>query len=124
MHVNNYTVTITTAADGTGKGHTPVVNGRILSVAYVKPSSGGFTNGVDFEIYTEDSKVEIWDQDNVDATAAVFPRAGTHTTAGVAAEYSTGFAVNDFIYVGNERIEITVAAGGDGGVGTFHVMVG
>lgn len=125
MFVQKYEVNITTDADGDGVGYTPVCNGRVLAVSYIKPSSGGFADGVDFNITTEDSLQEVWDQDDVNASAIVVPRQATHSTAGVAALYAAGgTAVNDYVFVADERIKITVASGGDGGVGKFIVMVG
>ena len=125
MYVTRHVVAITTAADGSGTGYTPDVNGRVLAISYVKPTTGGFADTVDFDIETELSAVEIWNEDNVTASKAVYPRAATHTTAGVGAVFaSAGEAVLDYIPVANERIKITVENGGDGGTGTFYVMVG
>lgn len=123
MHVNKYEVDITTDASGDGVGYTPDVNGRVLSISYVKPSSGGYAAGVDMDIVGETSGVVILDKDDVNASVTYCPRQATHSTAGAAAEYATGMAVNDFIYL-NERIKITVAAGGNAGTGKFIVYVG
>lgn len=125
MYATKHVVTIAVAADGSGEGFTPVVNGRVLAISYIKPTSGGYADTVDFDIATEDSAVTIWDEDNVTASKAVYPRAATHTTAGVAALYAeSGAPVLDYIPVCNERIKITVANGGISGTGTFHVIVG
>lgn len=125
MYATKHIVTIAVAADGSGTGYTPVVNGRVLAISYIKPTSGGYADTVDFDVTTEDSAVVIWDEDNVTASKAVFPRAGTHTTAGVAAVYAAGGSpVLDYIPISNERIKITVANGGASGTGTFHVIVG
>jgi hypothetical protein len=125
MYITPNVVTVTTAADGSGVGYTPDVNGRVLAISYVKPTSGGYADTVDFDIETELSAVEIWNEDNVTASKAVYPRAATHTTAGVGAVFaSAGEAVLDYIPIANERIKITVENGGDGGTGTFYVMVG
>lgn len=125
MYATKHIVTIAVAADGSGTGYTPVVNGRMLAISYIKPTSGGYADTVDFDITTEDSAVVIWDEDNVTASKAVFPRAGTHTTAGVAAVYAAaGEPVLDHIPIVNERIKIAVANGGSSGTGAFHVIVG
>ena len=125
MYATKHVVTIAVAADGSGEGFTPVVNGRVLAISYIKPSAGGYADTVDFDITTEDSAVVIWDEDNVTASKAVFPRAGTHTTAGVAAVYAAaGEPVLDYIPICNERIKIAVANGGTSGTGAFHVIVG
>jgi len=119
MYVTRHIVTITTAADGSGTGYTPVVNGRVLTISYVKATSGSFADSVDFSIETENSKVTIWDEDNVTATKAIYPRAKTHTTGGAENDADV-----DCIPVANERIKISVEGGGDSKTGTFYVMVG
>lgn len=125
MYATKHVVTIAVDAEGSGEGFTPVVNGRVLAISYIKPTSGGYADTVDFDIATEDSAVTIWDEDNVTASKAVYPRAGTHTTAGIAALYAAvGEPVLDYIPICNERIKITVANGGTSGTGAFHVIVG
>jgi len=125
MYATKHVVTIAVDAEGSGEGFTPVVNGRVLAISYLKPTEGGYADTVDFDVTTEDSAVEIWDEDNVTASKAVYPRAATHTTAGAAAVYAAeGSPVLDYIPVANERIKITVANGGTSGTGTFHVIVG
>lgn len=123
MYVNKYVVDITTietgATAGTGIGYTPVVNGRILTIRYIKDSTNGFADTVDFDVTTEDSGVVVWDQDNVTASATVLPRQTVHTTAGVASATEV-----DCLYVANERIKIEVASGGNGKDGQFVVLVG
>ena len=123
MYVNKYEVDITVDASGDGVGYTPDVNGRVLSISYIKPTSGGYADGVDFDIAGEKSGVVILDKDDVNASVTYCPRQATHSTAGVAALYATDMAVNDFIYL-NERIKITVDAGGNAGTGKFIVYVG
>ena len=126
MNVIKHTVTVTTgASDGKGSGFTPVVNGRILNIIYTKASSGNYADTVDFVVTTEDTAITIWDEDKVTATATVAPRQATHSTAGLASLYAAdGTAVNDFIYVANERIKIAVENGGNSKTGTFTVIVG
>lgn len=119
MYVQQYVVLITTDADGNGVGYTPVVNGRVLTISYVKATSGSFADSVDFNIETENSKVTIWDEDNITASKAVYPRAATHSTVGAASATDV-----DHIPVANERIKISVEGGGDSKTGTFYVMVG
>lgn len=125
MYAIKYRVDITTDESGDGEGFTPVVNGRVLAISYVKPTTGGYADTVDFDIETETSLVDVWDEDSVTASKSVAPRMATHTTAGVAAVYAAaGEPVLDYVPVANERIKITVANGGDAGAGTFYVIVG
>jgi len=123
MYVKKYVVDITTFAEGDdagkGTGYTPVVNGRILTIRYLKATTGSFADTVDFDVTTEDSGVVVWDEDDVTASATVLPRQAVHSTAGVASGTES-----DCLYVANERIKIEVADGGNGKVGQFVVLVG
>jgi hypothetical protein len=126
LYVQKYVVDITTSADdGTATAYTPMVNGRVLSIQYIKDSTVAFTDGVDFSVKTADTDQSIWVQTNVDASAIVAPRQATHSTAGIAALYAAvGTAVNDFVYVANERIKIAISSGGNSKQGRFVVQVG
>lgn len=125
MHAERYSVTVATAADGTGTGYTPVVTGRILSVHYAKPGSGSYSDGVDFTVTTETTAQDVWVESNVNASASRAPRQATHGTDGAAALYAAGgTALRDHVVAVRERIKIAVAQGGDTKTGTFTVIVG
>jgi hypothetical protein len=124
MYAERHLVTITTDADGDGVGYTPEITGRVVSIQYVKPSSGGYADGVDFTIVGETTSQGLWTKTNVDLATTVAPRQATHTTAGVAALYATGgTAVLDYVVLAKERVKITVASGGNAAVGSFYVTV-
>lgn len=118
MNVVCNVVDIVTSAAGAGVGYTNVINGRVLTIRYIKPQSGGYAAGVDIDVETEHSGIVIWSQDDVNASATVCPRQATHDTAGVE---DNG---NDGIFVANERLKITVADGGDNATGQFVVLAG
>ena len=121
MYAERHTVTITTAAGGAGTGYTPVVTGRLISIRYVKTD---YAAGVDFVVTAEATGEILWDEDDVNADATRYPRAATHSTAGVAALYAAGgAAVNDHCVLVRDRVKIVIAAGGDLKVGTFHVVI-
>ena len=121
-----FDVTVTTSSTGgvttytTGK-----VNGIINAIKYTKASSGSYSDGVDFNITTEDTGLTIWAQNNVNASATVAPRQQTHSTAGIAVTYgSTGnMAVRDKIAVADERIKLAVTSGGSSKTGTFSIIM-
>lgn len=122
MHVERKTVVVTTAADGSATAYTEgAVNGRVLQVRYVKAD---FADGVDFTITSEATGETILAESDVNASATRAPRQATHSTAGIAAESGTGFAVNDHIAIANDRIKIVVASGGNTKTGTFHFLIG
>lgn len=122
MYAERHAVTIVTATGGAGTGWTPVVNGRVLHIRYVKTD---YTNGVTFAITGETTGAAIWSEVGVNASTERVPRQATHSTAGVAALYAgSGTAVLGDIVLANERIQIAVTAGGDAHTGTFYVTVG
>ena len=118
MYAERHLVTITTDASGDGEGFTPDLTGRIISVQYVKPSSGGYADGVDFAIVGEITGQDIWTQDNVNASATVAPRQAIQTTAGVG-----GTSLFDYVVLARERVKITVDDGGNAATGSFYVTV-
>jgi hypothetical protein len=122
MYAERHVVTVTTAADGSGTGYSPVITGRIIAVRYVKTD---FADGVDFTITAEATGETIWAQQDVNASATVAPRQATHSTAGVAALYAAGgSAVNGDIVLARDRVKIVIAQGGNVKSGTFHIVVG
>lgn len=122
MYPQRITVTIETDADGDGIGYTPVVDGRVLSIQYVKDD---YDNGVTVDVVGEETGQVIWDQDAVNASAQVAPRQPTHDKLGAASLYAAGGEpVEDYYYVANERIKVTIGSGGNTKSGKFHVVVG
>lgn len=120
--MKRYTVSVTTAADGTAIAYSPRrISGKIHQIEYVKTD---FADGVDFTIEGEATGVDLWVQSNVNASAAVAPRQATHSTAGVAALYASGgTAVLEPVALGNDRVKIAIAQGGNAKTGTFHILV-
>lgn len=122
MHVQRFSVTLTTDASGDVIGYTDPVNGLLSQIRYVKPGAGNFDNGVDFTVTLEDTGETLWAESDVNASATRAPRQATHSTAGVAALYAgSGTAVNDLIAVSG-RIKVVVAQGGNAKVGTLHFV--
>lgn len=117
-------VTLTTAADGSVVGYTPRCSGQVQQIEYVKDGSNGYANGVDFTITGEATGINLWTEANVDASAVRAPRLATHTQVGAASLYASGgTAVQDRIALSRDRVKIAIASGGNGKVGTFHVLV-
>jgi hypothetical protein len=122
--MRRFKVTVTTASDGTATAYTPRLSGRLQSIHYVKDGSTPYTDGVDFTITAEATGENIWTESNVNASAVRYPRAATHSQAGVAALYAAGgTAVADCIALAGDRVKIVLAQGGASKVGVFHVVV-
>lgn len=124
MHVERHEVTATTSAGGAATVYTPVVTGRVLSVQYVKAVSGGFSDGVDFDVTAERTGEVILDKDDVNASAIFYPRAAVHDTTGTAATLDGTRAMRDAIHVAKDRIKIVVGSGGAVTTGTFYIIIG
>lgn len=121
MFIQRHVVTLTTDADGNATGYTPVVSGRVVGIRYIKTD---FANGVDFTVTAEATGESIWTESDVNASASRYPRAGNHSTAGVASLYASGGeAVREPVRVADDRIKIVVAQGGAVKTGAVHVVI-
>lgn len=119
MHVQIFSVTVTTDASGDATAYSDAVNGLLSQARYVKTD---FANGVDFTITAEATGETLWTEADVNSTATRAPRQATHSTAGVASLYAAaGHAVNDLIAVSG-RIKIVVGSGGGTKTGTFYFV--
>jgi len=121
MAIRRFVVPVTTAADGSATAYTPRVSGKVVSIRYVKTD---YADTVDFTITAEATGEGIWTEENVTATTSRYPRAATHSNAGVAALYAAGgTGVLAPVALGRDRVKIVLANGGDTTTGAFHVVV-
>ncbi len=120
--MRRFKVTVTTASDGTATAYTPRLSGELDSIQYVKTD---FADGVDFTITDEATGESLWTDTNINASEVVRPRAPVHDQVGAARLYASGgTAVSSKIALGNTRIKIVIAQGGNAKAGTFHFLVG
>ena len=70
MYAERHVVSITTAADGSATGYTPVITGKISAIHYLKTD---FADGVDFTVTSEATGESIWVETNVNAAAVRAP---------------------------------------------------
>lgn len=118
------TIAVATNGDGVATVYSPRdVTGLVSSIRYVKAVSGGFEDGVDFDVTLERSGAVLWDEDNVDASKTVSPQQPVHSTAGVALTYDDTNPVTTPIYAAEDRIRIAIANGGANRTGTFEVVI-
>lgn len=119
-----YTVTPVTDAAGAATSYSEVVNGRLISIQYVKHGTLNYTDGVDFTITSETTARDLWVDTNINASETVAPRQPTHDSAGAASLYAAaGEPVEDHYYLANERIKVVIASGGDTKQGDFYITV-
>jgi hypothetical protein len=123
--MKRYSLTVTTAADGTVTAYSPRLSGEVHQIEYVKdPGANPYAAGVDFTITGEKTGVNLWTQNDVNASAVVAPRQPTHSQVGAAALYAAGgTAVQARIGLGNDRVKIVLAQGGNAKVGAFHILM-
>lgn len=122
--MKRFKVPVTTATGGMAAEFSPRIAGKIHSIQYVKDGVASYADGVDFTITAEATGENIWTESNVNASAVRYPRAPTHSQAGVPNLYAaSGTAVADKVAVANDRIKIVLAQGGDAKTGVFHILV-
>ena len=121
MTIRKFTVSVTTAADGSATAYSPFLSGYLHQIQYVKTD---FADGVDFTITAEGTGETLWTESNVNAAVVKAPRQATHSNAGVAELYAAGgTAVSDRIALGRDRVKIVIASGGDSKIGAFRIVV-
>lgn len=125
MAIRKFTVAGTThASNGTATAYSPYLSGYIEAIQYIKPGSGGLSDGSTMTITAEATGENIWTQSGVNASVKVLPRAATHSTAGVAALYAdAGVAVLDRIALGRDRVKIAIASGGNSKTFSYVITV-
>lgn len=116
------TDTITTAADGSATGYTPVASGKVLAIRYEKID---YADGVDLVVTVEGTGEAIVTLSDMNAATVVYPRSGIHDTAGAAAVFiAAGQAIREPVCIANDRLKFVLAAGGNAKSGTFSVLLG
>jgi len=118
MRLTRISVAVVTDADGDATAYTPALNGMVRSVRYIKPATGGLDAGTDIDIVTDKGAVTVWDKDDLDTSAVIYPMVPAHDNTGTLVEGS--YAP---IPVCDERIKITVANGGNAGAGAFEFII-
>lgn len=117
MYAERHTIEVTTDAEGDAEAFSPVLTGRVHSIAYVK---NDFEDGVDFTITAEATGESLWTDTSVDASAVVHPVA----TAILGADGTASQLSEAPIVLANDRVKIVVGDGGAAKTGTFIITVG
>lgn len=120
-------VSVTTDADGDGSAGTAgTFSGPVRTIVYTPDDTSPFATGFDVTVVAAATGQTLWTGTNVGTSAVtVNPRQPVHDSTGAASLYAGGGeAVEDYFYLANEAITITVAEGGDTKTGTFRIVVG
>jgi hypothetical protein len=116
------TPVITTAADGSATGYTPVASGKVLAIRYAKTD---YADGVDLVVTVEGTGEAIVTLTDMNGATLVYPRSGVHDTAGAAAVFiAAGQAIREPVCIANDRLKFVLAAGGNVKSGKFYALIG
>ncbi len=126
MKVERYSVSVTTAADGSATAYSPTITGAISSIAYVADGVNPYAATVDFAITVEATGQGLWTQSDITASGTRAPRQVTHQQDGTD-RYYTGTAANhavaDLICLADDRVKVVLAQGGNTKTGRFIITV-
>lgn len=121
MAIRKFTISILTDGSGNATAYSRYLSGYINAIQYVKTD---FSDGVDFTITAEATGESILALTDQNTAVKLFPRAATHSTAGVASLYAgSGQAVNTRIALGADRVKVVIAQGGSAKTGAVVVTV-
>jgi hypothetical protein len=122
--MKRYKLTITVAADGSATAYSPRLSGLLYAIHYVPDVTIPFDNTADFAITSEATGQSLVARTNVAAAFVANPRTPTSDAAGTASLYAAGgTAIQDRIALGNDRVKIVIAQGGNAKKGAFHIVV-
>lgn len=128
MQVNRHRVEVVTGADEKATAYTPRITGQLVNIIYKKPSADGL-DAANFAITGEDTGLNIWTENSVDASKAISPTQPLHDQAGAERIYAaveTGsdpLIVSGPICLADERVKIEITSGGAAKKGTFDIIV-
>lgn len=119
MYADKDIITITTDANGDAVESIKAMNGRILSIDYLKVGTP-FANGVDFVIRNKSTDQVILAAGNVNDDITFVPGQPVNQVAD-AAEITNAWGP---LILADEQVEITIENGGATRTGQFTVKVG
>ena len=127
MQVQRHTVALAVDASGDQTTYTTDnITGRVLQIRYVPDASTPLDTGADLTITGETTGTAIITITNIGTSAIAYaPRLAICGITGTASLFAAGgTAVQDQIYIANERVKIVVAQGGASKLGTLYLTVG
>ena len=123
MNARRETISLTTAADGTGTAFGSVQSGKVVSITYVPDGTTPYDNTVDFTLTVESTGQGLWTESNIAAGKTVAPRQPIYDQVGGGALYAAGgTAIRDDIVIALDRVKIALVQGGNVKSGSFIVV--
>lgn len=126
MHLNCYTVSVTTDSSGDATRYTAPATGFVRAIRYVPHGTTPLDTNADVTVTGNTSGIGVYTKANIGTSAfTVQPRAACASAVdGAALTYDGTRVVNDLIPVADEAIKVVVAQGADTKSGTFYIYVG
>lgn len=123
-YIERHPIDLVTDAAGDATGYTPVINGKISTVSYVKDGSSPFEDTVDIAVTLEATGQNVWTEANVTASKLLAPRQkiSDEDGFGLATDPGGGAKINH-ICAAEDRVQVTVANGGDTKSGQFIIVM-
>jgi hypothetical protein len=116
------TPVITTAADGSATGYTPIASGKVLAVQYVKTN---YVDGMDVAVTVESTSEPVLTLTDCNAAVMKYPRVGIQDEAGADALFAAaGTKQREAVCIANDRLKVVIAQGGDTKTGKFRFLIG
>jgi hypothetical protein len=120
-------LSITTDGDGDGSASSSgVFWGPLRTIIYTPDATSPLATGFDVTVVSAVTGQTLWTGTNVGTSAVtVNPRQPVHDSTGAPSLFAGGGeAVEDYFYLAQEGVTVTVAEGGDTKTGTFRVIGG
>lgn len=120
-------VSVTTDASGDGSASSEkLFAGPLLTIIYTPDDTSPFATGFDVTVVTAVTGQTLWTGTDVGTSAVtVNPRQPTHDSTGAASLFAgSGEPIEDYFYLTQEGVTVTVAEGGNAKTGTFRIIAG
>jgi hypothetical protein len=130
MRATRYRVDITTDGSGNATVYAPQganagnLDGRVLSLHYVKDGTTPFSNGVDLTVTSEATGEPILTVADMNASADYYPRSQTQDVTAAGNTYDGTHAVTEPVVLANDRVKLVISSGGANKLGRIDVVIG
>lgn len=125
MLLYTFNKTVTLNSSGGANVDFDPINGKLISIQYIKASSDSYEDGVDFTVTNKRSGEIIWQENNVNASKIVYPNHVTNKPDGSTNPHGANVTgIYDNFFLANDKINIIITGGGNAKIGNFIIMYG